>query len=366
MRKYYYIDDEDEQTIQGIADGINASKHVEIVVVALKDNRVFEELTELLKSNWNQTDGFLLDLKLNGTGPNNTKFSATSLAQWLRSYAVENDKPHKPIVLLSNDLQCAHYSADVTSHDLFDIVMERTADLPWEPFAIQLAILADTYCELNGDIEKNIKSIFQYGNVDATATMLAPFVKAELFNVSRFSMFVLHDLFIYSGWLIDESVLAARLGVDKDKSGDDWEKFRDTYFSVVQYKGAFAKLKKLYWSKETISIFKKMTGGKSPASMTGPQRIAAMKSTVNDAKNLIAYQPEGHCKSAYYWTVDEVTKKPLDASEGYMIQEETGLKAWQEPRYVCFDTIENGYLGGFELVPSEQDRYEMDLASMKE
>lgn len=366
MRKYFYIDDEDEQTIQGIADGISASKHVEIEVVALKDNRVFEVLTELLKSKWDHIDGFLLDLKLNGTGPNNTKFSATSLAQWLRSYAVENDKPHKPIVLLSNDLQCAHYSADVTSHDLFDIVMERTVDLPWEPFAIQLAILANTYSTLNGDKEKNLQNIFQYGNIDASVTMLAPFVKAELFNVSRFSMFVLHDLFMYSGWLIDESVLAARLGVDKEKSGHEWEKFRDTYFSEVQYKGAFAELKRLYWSKDAINIFKKMTDGKSPASMTGPQRLEAMKTTVNEAKSLVAYQLEGHCKSTYYWTVDEVTKKPLDASEGYMIQEENGLKAWQEPRYVCFDTVETGHLGNYELMPSEQDRYEMDLASIKE
>lgn len=366
MRKYFYIDDEDELTIRGIAEGISASKHVIIEVVSLKDNRAFDVLTELLKSKWDQTDGFLLDLKLNGTGPNNTKFSATSLAQWLRSYAVEDDKPHKPIVLLSNDLQCAHYSADVTSHDLFDIVIERTVDLPWEPFAIQLAILAETYCTLNDNKERNLQSIFQYGNIDATVTMLAPFVKADLFDVSRFSMFVLHDLFDHSGYLIDEPVLAARLGVDKEKSGRDWESFRDTHFSEVQYKGAFWELKRLYWSKEVINVFKKMTGGKSPASMSGLQRIDAMRSMVNEAKNLVAYQPEGHCKSVYYWTVDVVTKKPLDASEGYMVQEETGLKAWQEPRYVCFDTIEMGHLGKLELMPSELERYEMDLASMRE
>ena len=366
MRKYYYIDDEDEHTIQGIADGINASKHVKIDVVVLKDNRYFEVLTELLKSNWNQTDGFLLDLKLNGTGPNNTKFSATSLAQWIRSYAVEEDKPHKPIVLLSNDLQCAHYTDDVTSHDLFDIVIERTVDLPWEPFAIQLDILAETYCSLNADKEKNLHNIFQKDFIDSSVTMLAPFVKSDSFNVSRFAMFVLHDLFEHSGCLIDESVLAARLGIDKVKSGKEWEKFRDIHFSSVQYTGVFAQLKRLYWNKEAINIFKKMTGGKSPASMTGPQRVEAIKAAVSEAQNLVAYLPEGHCKSVYYWTVDEVTKKPLDASEGYIIQEENGLKAWQEPRYVCFDTVESGHLGKFELMPSELERYEMDLASMKE
>ena len=85
-----------------------------------------------------------------------------------------------------------------------------------------------------------------------------------------------------------------------------------------------------------------------------------------EAAGLVPYQPVGHCKSSYYWTIDSVTSKPLDASEGYMLFEETGLKAWQEPRYVSFDTIDNGLPEGFELMPSENERFEADVVALSE
>ena len=96
------------------------------------------------------------------------------------------------------------------------------------------------------------------------------------------------------------------------------------------------------------------------------QRVEALNKVTKDAGGLVAYQPEGHCNSSYYWTIDTVTGKPLDASEGYMLFEEMGLKAWQEPRYVSFDTIDNGLPEGFELMPSENERYEADLAALTE
>lgn len=364
MSKYYYIDDEDKETIKAIADGVNVSKIVEVIPMDLEEYRVFENLTEKLKAEWDNIDGFLLDLKLNGTGPNNTKFSATSLAQWLRSYVVEEDKSHKPIVLLSNDLKCAHFAADVTSHDLFDIVLERNGDIPWEPFAKQLGVLAEGYYLLNTDSKKDLQNIFQNGNIDVKATFLAAFTKAEGFNVSRFAALVLNDLFEHPGQLIDEWILAARLGVDKKKSGKEWDKFKETWFGKARYRGVFSKLRELYWSRDVISIFKEITGGKNPGAMSAPLRVEALRASVREAEGLVAYQPEGHCKSTYYWTIDVVTQKPLDANEGYMLSEESGLKAWQEPRYVSFDTIDNGLPEGFELTPSENERYESDLESM--
>ncbi|SEW21424.1 hypothetical protein SAMN04487850_2198 [Prevotella aff. ruminicola Tc2-24] len=364
MKKYYYIDDEDEKTIQAVADGINVSKKVEVEALKLKGFRVFDVLTEKLKADWDKIDGYLLDLKLNGTGPNSTKFSATSLAQWLRSYAVEEEKPHKPIVLLSNDLQCAHYAADITSHDLFDMVLERNGEIPWESFAEQLEILAEEYARLTEDKDKNLQNILQNERIDGNTSFLAPFVKPESFNVSRFAALVLHDLFEHPGQLIDEPMLAARMGVDIVKSGKEWETFINARFEKAQYKGVFAGLKKLYWSREVINIFKELTKGKSPMSMTAMQRVATLQENDEAARGLVAYHPQGHCKSTYFWTIDAVTKKPLDANEGYVLQEEAGIKAWQEQRYVSFDTIDNGLPEGFELMPSESERYEADLEAI--
>ena len=365
MKKYYYIDDEDELTIKAIAAGINISGIVEVESLKLDNLREFDKLTDKLKEDWDKIDGILLDLKLNGTGPNRTNFSATSLAQWLRSYFVSENRPHKPIVLLSNDLKCAHYAADITSHDLFDLVLERNIDIPWESFAYQLNIIAEEYDKLNGDADKNLNSILQYG-IDINEVFLAPFMKPDSFNVSRFAAMVLHDLFEHPGQLIDEPMLAARLGVDIEKSGEEWIKFINTHFNKTRYSGVFAALKSRYWSKEVIRVFKELTGGQSPVSMPAFQRVETLKTVTDVAGGLVAYQPEGHCKSFYYWTIDSVTSKPLDASEGYMLFEESGLKAWQEPRYVSFDTIDNGLPEGFELMPSEKERYEADVVALTE
>lgn len=365
MKKYYYIDDEDEWTIKAIAAGINVSDIVEVEPLKLDNLREFDKLTEKLKDDWDKIDGILLDLKLNGSGPNYTNFSATSLAQWLRSYSVSENRPHKPIVLLSNDLKCAHYAADITSHDLFDLVLERNIDIPWIPFANQLNILAEEYNRLNRDSDKDLNNILQYG-LDINSIFLAPFMKPDSFNVSRFAAMVIHDLFEHPGQLIDEPMLAARLGVDIEKSGEEWIKFRNTHLKKTLYSGVFSALKTRYWSKEVICVVKELTGGKSLVSMPAFQRVETLKTVTKDADGLVAYQPEGHCKSSYYWTIDSVTCKPLDACEGYMLFEETGLKAWQEPRYVSFDTIDNGLPEGFELMPSENERFEADVNVLTE
>jgi len=364
MRRYYYIDDEID-TIQSIADGINITKRVFVEVFPLKEYREFDKLTDKLKEEWDSIDGLILDLKLNGGGPNSTKYTATSLAQWISSYIVTESRPAKPIVLLSNDLKCANYSADVTSHDLFDIVKERNKNIQWDHFANLLAICAEDYAKLNENSKKDLFEILQSAEIDISAGYLAPFTVPAKFNVSQFASFILNDLFQHPGLLISEELLAARLGVDIEKSGRNWYEFRDKYFGIAKYRGVFGGMEERYWSSKSIEIFIKMTEGKSPASMTTKQRVDVLKSICTDASGLVAYEPVGLFTSPYCWAIDEVTRKPLDPTEGYMLFEETGLKSWQEPRYLSFDTIESGNQGDYVLSPSEKERYDDDLEALE-
>lgn len=365
MRKYYYIDDEVD-TIQSIADGINISKKVFVELFPLKQFREFDKLTDKLKEEWDSIDGLILDLKLNGGGPNSTKYTATSLAQWISSYVVTEGKTAKPIVLLSNDLKCANYSADVTSHDLFDIVKERSGNIQWDHFAELLAICAEDYAKLNEDSSKNLFEILQSDEIDITAGYLAPFTNPAKFNVSQFASFILNDLFLHPGILISEELLAARLGVDIESSGRCWREFKDKYFGITRYRGAFGAMEERYWSNRSIDIFIKMTDGQSPASMTTKQRVDILKSVCTEAAGLVHYEPIGLSGSLYCWAIDEVTKKPLDVTEGYMLLEETGLKFWQEPRYLSFDTIESGNQGDYVLSPAEKERFDGDLEALQE
>ena len=363
MKRYYYIDDEVD-TIKSIADGINECNKVHVDVFPLARFKEFDKLIEQLKSEWNNIDGLILDLKLDGGGDDSTKFTATSLAQWISSYVVADYKAAKPVILLSNDLQCANYKADVTSHDLFDMVLERNGGLDWSHFAEILAVLAEDYDKLNKDEEKKLSDLLQNDSIDTTSTYFAPFLDAATFNVSQFAAFVLNDLFIHPGLLISEDLLAARFGVDMEKSGNAWKEFKTKYLGVAKYRGVFGRIKECYWSKKTQEVFAQITNGKSAASMTTIQRVATLKAHSEDAKGLEAYEPADKDLSTYCWAIDEVTKKPLDSANGYMIQEEGGLKSWQEPRFLSFDTIESGNKGDIRLVPSEQERYNEDLATL--
>lgn len=363
MRRYYYIDDEVD-TIKSIADGINECNKVKVDVFPLSQYKEFEKITERLKSEWDKLDGLILDLKLDGGGVDSTKYTATSLAQWISSYVVAESKAAKPLVLLSNDLKCANFKADITSHDLFDVVLERSGGLEWEKFARLLAVLADDYDSLNKDKDKKLDNLLQNDNIDITATYFAPFLDVATFNVSQFASFVLNDLFKHPGMLISESLLAARFGVDMEKTGDAWKNFKEKYLAVARYRGVFGQITECYWNKKAQQVFAELSGGRSAASMTTVQRVAAIKEKTEEAKDLVAYEPDDKGISTYCWAIDEVTGKPLDASTGYMLQEEGGLKSWQEPRFLSFDTIESGKKGDYRLVPSEQERFDEDLAAI--
>ena len=350
MKRYYYIDDEVD-TIKSIADGISECKLVQVDVFPLGKHKEFDNLTERLRSEWDNFDGLILDLKLDGGGVDSTKFTATSLAQWISSYVIAERKAAKPLVLLSNDLECANFKADITSHDLFAKV---------------LAIIAEGYDKLNNDKEKKLSNLLQWESIDTTATYFAPFTDLASFNVREFASFILNDLFLHPGLLISEPLLAARYGVDMEKSGEGWQRFKTKYLEVAKYRGLFGEIANCYWSKKTQEVFMTLSGGKSAASLTTIQRVKALKDKAEDASGLIAYEPADKDASTYCWAIDEVTRKPLDSSEGYMIQEEGGLKSWQEPRFVSFDTIESGNLGEVRLVPSEKERYEEDLAALED
>ena len=365
MKRYYYIDDEID-TIKSIADGINESQVVHVDVFPLSENKEFEKLTELLKEEWEQLDGIILDLKLDGGGVDSTKYTATSVAQWISSYVIAEGKSAKPVVLLSNDLQCANFKADITSHDLFDMVLERSGGIDWNRLAQVLAFLAEDYDKLNKDEKKDLKDILQNPAIDTSAAYFAPFQNPATFNVSQFANFILNDLFRYPGLLISEQLLAARFGVDIAKSGKNWDNFKNKYLGIARYRGVFERLTERYWSKKAQEVFVALSGGRGAASITTVQRVEIFKKNTNDAKDLEAYAPEDKDISLYCWAIDEATGKPLDASTGYMIQEEGGLKLWQEPRFLSFDTIESGNKGDYVLTPSEQERYNEDLEALED
>ena len=54
---------------------------------------------------------------------------------------------------------------------------------------------------------------------------------------------VLSSGMVIGGTLIDEYILSARLGVDKNESGEHWNNFKEKHLSAFEYNGIFPSIR---------------------------------------------------------------------------------------------------------------------------
>ena len=137
------------------------------------------------------------------------------------------------------------------------------------------------------------------------------------------------------GLLIDEDVLAARLGIDKTSSLD-WDSLK-VKLSSARYNGVFcegwqrwwAHIVEMWWNNEVISKT-------SLRSMSAAKRVDYIKETTG-LQNLQAAQKIEKCDSDEFWTICKAYNRPLDPVDGLLIEGQDNLYPWQEPEYVSID-----------------------------
>lgn len=360
--KYLYIDDESPEQLISIVNGFNDVGIIEVELVNLEELRNFEALKSfIIKQNPN---GLIIDLRLDGEGINRLDFPATTLAQDLRTLAASKEISFFPMVLCSTSPKMRKtYDTDKTSHDLFDYKFEKSQSPEWKKFSIKLKSLSDNYKKIvnakltiddildRKDWKKFDRRIFE------------KFLDNEYdIFVNDIAQFIIKELFNHQGILIKERNLAARLGVDIELSGEDWEKIKD-FFNDCKYNGVFGDGWERWWFDRIEEKFEKISQGTKLQNLNAIQRIEFLNKV---GFKLTPAEPiKPYCKSAEYWTICEYFKRPLDPLEGIRIFESNEIKPWQEPRYLSNTAAleRRGRDKGLRPHPSELERLE-DLKEM--
>jgi hypothetical protein len=337
--KYLYIDDENDESIDSLINGFNDLKEIYVERMPITRGLNFSDLKEsiLYKIKSNEFQGLLIDLRLDGTGPDHLEYSAISVSSELRSIAARMEVPSFPIVLCSTiDKIRETYNADKTSQDLFDYTFKKSEDPNYPKFSRKLLSLAKGYEYLNkgGD---HLETIFNRDDLKILdSRIFEKFLDQETVPYD-FAHFTIKSLFHCTNPLIKETILASRLGVNIQESNESWIKLRDTVFIDAKYNGVFNDGWDRWWSDLIIRIFKNVTGEKL-SFLNADERVAHLIKNTG-IEGLVAAKPIRHNVSSEFWTICEAYKKPLDPLEGFRIQTSMALKPWQEPKYLSLDAI---------------------------
>ncbi len=239
--RYLYIDDENEKTEQSILNGFNDPGIIDAIRFPLGDFKEFGllkgELLRLCESN--EFDGIIIDLRLDGEGQDRTLFNATAITSELRSVAARKEIKSFPIVVCSSyDKMLKTYDADRTSHDLFDYkIYKANPDRDWIKTCNKLKSLAEGYNQIQSQKVK-LENILGIANITSLDNRIIDLLYGLEDVTYNYVYFVLKELFHQTNPLINERILAARLGVDLANTpqkvcGNSWHAISYPYLGGV-------------------------------------------------------------------------------------------------------------------------------------
>lgn len=347
MKRYLYIDDESVDSIEPIISGLNRSGKILVERMQLeqgeKIEHIYRKLTEL------QYDGLIVDLMLNGSGPFRIACNSNSIVQYVRDLAERNELKFYPIVLCSTDKQLQNQLHNgYTSSDLYDYQFSKDFSIEYEREAVILESLAIGYDLIRDN--NNISEILCRDISNLDTRPFEPFIGGQI-DVKQCADLILKDLFIYSGLLISEEVLCARLGVAKKGAYKEVL----SLFDSAKYIGVFKEVGDFYWSDIVCEIFYEQFHV-GLVSLDTEEKIKLLQDYFKDFKLVEASLVE-HNNSKRFWTVCVKTHECIDPMEGYRMKEKTILKPWQEPHFVSFNAISSGELNETDIIPIDAERY---------
>lgn len=359
--KVLYIDDNagtEEDNCSSFVTSLSQNGLLNIDIIAPNH---LEAFIETLVSKYSDYNAFILDLRLNENqeGDNVANYLGQVLAQAIRTEQTTKDhRLHEfPLFLLTSDTKLQeYYNTDISSHDLFDHYF----------FKDNLATKGSVY-------EKQINAIIKCyieipkskddGRPKLNYLLGCEEYEIDIFNLSidtmesyaEISQYILKQIVLKNGILINEKVLASRLGIDIEKS-QDWENLKTLLIEQnIKYVGVLSDGWFRWWGHRLIEWWDE-NFSKPLISLNAEERVSLLKEKFN-FNNLIPAQPIEENLSTQFWTICQVYKLPLDTSDGFLVNRKYEL--WQDKEYVSLKSIieRKSAEERIKLHPSEKERY---------
>jgi hypothetical protein len=358
--KVLYIDDEDEQRSQSYADGLSGLGFVEITI---EKPTSFEKLINELVEKQNLFDALILDLKLDGNqqGDRVASYTAPSLASGIRSKCFIDDGFTKefPIFLLSSSENLKkYYDPDSSSHDLFDYTITKTSIGEFGAnHERRIASIIAAY-QIIGENKTDFAKILGVASIDQIDDRIftSRFLAGEDTSVSEISQFIFHEIILKSGVLITQDILAARLGIDNQRS-EDWQIIIEQLRNA-KYSGAFCSSFCRWWAVDVMKWWNTNFNSIPLIRLDASERVLMIKEKFS-LNNLVAATKINKATSTKFWTVCQAYKLPLDPKDGFLIDGNQRYP-WQDKRYLSLESIleRDANDKGIRIHPAEKERFE--------
>lgn len=328
--KYIYIDDDPNAN-----NKIQGFENSNLAITTEQYRNSWEEQMRYIIEIEKSIDGMILDLKLGNSLVRDNKrasFRGTSLAQEIRTRQKEGVLDNFPIVLFyDNDEVCL--TMEKSGMDLFDICIDKSSIESFAFYTSQLISLSEGYKQLT--INNKVEDVF---NTDVTlldSRFVFEFEGIRGSSVHDQTRFLITEFFEKQGLLIDESVLAARLGIDLFSS-EDWDIVKQQ-LECAKYKGVFSYGWHRWWANLVEKWWKEMVTDEMQLRTTAASmRVQSIKERYG-LSNIVPATRIDKAKSDEFWTVCKGYRKPLDTIDGLLISGQDNLYSWQELEYVSID-----------------------------
>lgn len=320
-------------------------------------------------------NGLLIDLRLDRTvneEGNRVNYRALSLAQELRTRMTEKEIKSFPIILWSiDDYFKQSYDMDDTSHDLFDRqyykakITENKAAIAAEMLSLSIG-----YNKISSFKSKTVNSIYsRIIDLENAFEILDDRIPGDTaenrsYPAHVFARSVLQNLVFGSGPLVDEHVLAARLGVDIAKSAD-WQKLTSKFASEASYTGVFSEAWPRWWMHKISAAWAEIEPNLSLQRLEAKERVEILKKALKLPK-LTPAKPLSKEYDQRFWHVCKLLKAPIAPTDA--VQLSVDRSAWQDGVYASMKAVlERQHKSkGFEIHAFERARIDDLVAGLSD
>jgi hypothetical protein len=349
---YLLVDDEakSDAPADGYAEKLSASSQGFLTINTYRPTSI-EEVLEYVAGT--KPDGLLLDVAFTNALTADRAplaFDGIALAQQIRTLQTRglrqssgSSLPEFPLVRFSKaDVIREYVSGDTTSDDLFDERIEKSEVIDRaHPVAARLVSLATDYpaiSEYAATEEKSDDAVARLLGLDPD--FLASLDARALLGLRRpnapahvLSRYVTGPLLGRPGPLIEESLLAVRLGIDW-KNSKDWPAVLES-LKPAAYKGVFGLGYVRWWMPRVLAWWSETIDEKqAPFRVSAADRVRTIQAKIG-IEQLVPIAENADSPGTKFWHRCIKSNLPVDPTFGFPLMPEWGQETWHDVDYLC-------------------------------